>query len=414
MSARVRRYALLWHRYAGLFMAVFLAIAGLTGSILAFRDEIDRMVAPHLYATPRPGVPRLPLTTIAERARDLVPHATISGVNRTFDDQVAVQFTADRNPATGKRYDLGFKTLYVDPWTGAELGRRTGDNPAAGLQNLTSFILHLHDRLLTGPGYLFMGVVALVWTIDCFIAVYLTVPTMLRGFWRQWAPAWQIKRGAGAYRLNLDLHRAFGLWLWPMIFVFAWSSVMFNLRYPVFNFVMGSLFEYESQVDTMLALMDRAKGRENDPLPPVDWTFAETSGRALLEAKAREDGFTLKETSAVGYIPQLGVYAYGARTSRDINPNGTGSLTMFERNGEPLLVLVGRGQHTGNTIETWLASLHTTMGLGRWYQLFVAALGVVITMFSVTGVYLWWKKRKIRRKRTKQPLAAATAASARA
>ncbi|MGE0449261.1 MAG: PepSY domain-containing protein [Vicinamibacterales bacterium] len=70
--------------------------------------------------------------------------------------------------------------------------------------------------------------------------------------------------------------------------------------------------------------------------------------------------------------------------------------------GEPLLLLVGRGQHTSNTIETWLAALHTTRGLGRWYQIVVAAFGLVTAMFSVTGVYVWWKKRKIRRRRTLQ------------
>ena len=60
----------------------------------------------------------------------------------------------------------------------------------------------------------------------------------------------------------------------------------------------------------------------------------------------------------------------------------TGSI---ERNGEPLLVLVGRGQHIGDTIETWLAALHTTIGLGRSCQISVAVLGAVITMASVPG-----------------------------
>ena len=35
----------------------------------------------------------------------------------------------------------------------------------------------------------------------------------------------------------LDLHRAGGLWLWAMLFVFAWSSVAFNLT-PAYDAVM--------------------------------------------------------------------------------------------------------------------------------------------------------------------------------
>lgn len=118
MSARTRRYALLWHRYAGLFMAGFLALAGLTGSVLAFRDRIDRWLSPQLYATIRPGVPPLDLQTLAERANGLVPHARVSGVSLVDVDQAQVTFTADRDPATGKPRPLGFTAFYVDPWTG--------------------------------------------------------------------------------------------------------------------------------------------------------------------------------------------------------------------------------------------------------------------------------------------------------
>jgi uncharacterized iron-regulated membrane protein len=31
------------------------------------------------------------------------------------------------------------------------------------------------------------------------------------------------------------------------------------------------------------------------------------------------------------------------------------------------------------------------------YQIFVFVLGLLITMLSVTGVYIWWKKRRARK-----------------
>ncbi|MFN7984489.1 MAG: PepSY-associated TM helix domain-containing protein [Vicinamibacterales bacterium] len=406
MSARTRRYALLWHRYAGLFMAVFLAIAGLTGSILAFRQEIDRWLSPQLYAPVRAGVPPLDLVTLAQRAQGLVPHARVSGVNRLVPDQAQVLFTPDKDPATGKRYPLGFSVFLVDPWTGRELGRRNGDDISKGRQNLPSFLLHLHDSLLSAPGFVFMGVIALVWTIDCFIAVYLTMPPMLRRFWRQWQPAWQIERGLGAYRLNLDLHRAFGLWLWPIMFVFAWSSVMFNLRYPVYDYVMRSVFDYESQIQIILGLTRNGRMNRNAEMPiDVDWRQAETTGRAMLEARGRERGFTVGESTTLVYLPPFDVFSYGARTSKDIRRTDAGAAVMFDRSGKALLVLTPSGDHVGNTVESWLSALHTADVFGRWYQWFVALLGVVITMFSATGVYLWWKKRRVRRARRRRFLA---------
>jgi len=34
---------------------------------------------------------------------------------------------------------------------------------------------------------------------------------------------------------------------------------------------------------------------------------------------------------------------------------------------------------------------------GRPYQVFVCLLGLVVAMLSVTGVYIWWKKRRGRK-----------------
>jgi uncharacterized iron-regulated membrane protein len=53
------------------------------------------------------------------------------------------------------------------------------------------------------------------------------------------------------------------------------------------------------------------------------------------------------------------------------------------------------GQHSGNTISTWLWGLH--YGDIRDflpYRILICVFGLVLTVLSVTGVYIWWKKRK--------------------
>ena len=39
-------------------------------------------------------------------------------------------------------------------------------------------------------------------------------------------------------------------------------------------------------------------------------------------------------------------------------------------------------------------ALHMANVFGLPYRIFVCALGILITMLSVTGVYIWWKKRR--------------------
>ena len=55
----IRRYFIWQHRWTGLLMASFLFVVGLTGSLLAFNSELERLISPQLFATPRPGVARL-------------------------------------------------------------------------------------------------------------------------------------------------------------------------------------------------------------------------------------------------------------------------------------------------------------------------------------------------------------------
>ena len=42
----VRQFFVFLHRWVGLAMTVFLVIVGLTGSVLAFREEIDVLAQP--------------------------------------------------------------------------------------------------------------------------------------------------------------------------------------------------------------------------------------------------------------------------------------------------------------------------------------------------------------------------------
>lgn len=395
-SLAVGRGFWIWlHRYCGLAMASFLIIVGLTGSLLAFNFELERVLAPQLFATRRPRVAPLDLATLAERAQIIVPHGRVERVGYTEADQVQVDFAARNNPATGRPYDLGFSEFFIDPWTGQELGRRKRGDLSQGLVNVMPFVYELHWRLVAGDlGQWTLGITALIWTLDCFNGFYITLPVFRSGFWRRWKQAWMIKRGAGAFRLNFDLHRAGGLWVWPLLFVFAWSSVMMNIR-PVYEGVMKTVFDYQSPVD---AFLSRARPNVS---PRLDWRAAEAAGKRLITEQSRTRGFTAGTPLSLMYFSGTGAYLYEVRGSRDVftrAPKGGGTSVMFDGNtGELRELSEPTGEHTGNTIESWLYALHMARVFGRPYQIFVSVLGLLVGMLSITGIYIWWKKRASRR-----------------
>lgn len=387
-----RRLWLRLHRWAGLAMTVFLVVVGLTGSLLAFNTELERVFAPQLFAPLRPGVAPLDLATLAERAQAQVPQARVQSVNRVEPDQVSVWFVPRADLATGRPQELGFSEFFVDPWTGAELGRRRRGDLSQGLVNLMPFVYELHWMLALGEvGQWTLGIVALIWTLDSLNGLYLTLPVTLRGFWRRWWKAWQVKRGAGTFRLNFDLHRAGGLWTWALLVVFGWSSVMMNIR-PWYEPVMQAVFDYRSPMESFAPL---AQPRES---PRLDWRAAQAVGERLMAEQSASHGFTVGERLGLMYFPELGAYLYEVRGSRDVferAPKGGSTTVMFDGDSGALRELSQpSGEHTGNTVESWLYALHMARVFGLPYRLLVCMLGLWIVMLSVTGVYVWLKKRR--------------------
>jgi hypothetical protein len=58
-------------------------------------------------------------------------------------------------------------------------------------------------------GLWLLGGIAIIWTIDCFVGFYLTLParrreaaTAERSWWQRWGPAWRVRWSGGSTRLN--------------------------------------------------------------------------------------------------------------------------------------------------------------------------------------------------------------------
>jgi uncharacterized iron-regulated membrane protein len=54
-----------------------------------------------------------------------------------------------------------------------------------------------------------MGIVAMVWVLDAFIAAWLAFPSR-----RAWKKSFAFRFDEGGYRLSFDLHRSDGVWPW--------------------------------------------------------------------------------------------------------------------------------------------------------------------------------------------------------
>ena len=107
-----RHFWVLIHRYAGLYIAFFLIVAGFTGSILAFSPELNSWLNPPAKIALQ-DKPRLDEFTLHEKALALSPHSLINQLNfnRKPDEAYSAYLESRIDPVTGKPYELAFDTV---------------------------------------------------------------------------------------------------------------------------------------------------------------------------------------------------------------------------------------------------------------------------------------------------------------
>ena len=404
----LRHSAVLIHRYAGLFMAAFLIVIGLTGSIIVFNSELTHWLDP----PPQVGAQNAAVLdglVLRDRAQALYPTASFNYVNlHVAKDQAFLTPAEPRiDPATKQPFDLGFEALYLDPYTGRELGRvQSGGNWPITRHNIVPLINRLHYALALPDswGLWLFGIVAVIWTLDCVVSVYLTFPTRLQrsaatgsesagrswlGRW--WRPSWLVKWRGSPFRINFDLHRAGGLWLWLLLAVFAWSGVGFNLSDQFYTPVMHALFGMPDVYGNGVPALPNP---HTDPATP--WEEIRETARRELQSRSLALNFRVLGEEGLYYQPDKGLFTYLVRSDRDVTSEGGGSVLLLDDRGRPLGFSLPTGQNVGATLNTWLFALHTAEVWGMPFRLFVALMGILVSGFSITGVYIWWKKRRAR------------------
>lgn len=395
------------HRWAGLFIAVFLAISGFTGAIISWDHELDEWLNPHLFDahTQGPAKDPMELVRIVEAAD---PKAEVVFFPTLFEPghTALISVGGKIDPKTGQLFDLPYNQVYVDPVSGEITGKRLWGKISLNSEDLLPFLYKLHYSMhipdfagIDRWGFWFMGIIAIVWTIDCLVGFYLTLPQRrqrraekgphARTWWQRWKPAWLIKSGAGSYRLNLDLHRAFGLWFWLLLFIVAFSSISMNLGDLVVRPLVSTVAPltpdpFDDNVPT-----DMTK------LIPAKVSYEQAIDIAAKEGKSR--GWS-EPVNSVFYGRLWGLYAISyAHPGEEHGTNGMTRMLFFS--GNDGAVVGGRVPWEGTAGDVFMQlqfPLHSGRIAGLPGRIAISVLGLVVALLSVTGIIVWAKKRAAR------------------
>jgi uncharacterized iron-regulated membrane protein len=379
--AQLRRLLFQFHMWIGLILGLLLALLGLSGSVLVYDDAIADFLAPPPQAVARGEA--LPLDKIVEAARGAAGRGAMQiSLPREPGDAISVRVTGRQGEGAGRGGGEGrgegrrarqsaegappasggpraaATQVFIDPVSGAVLGSRKAQLPP-----ILMFAHQLHGNFLMGrDGRTFVGWLGVAMLILGATGLVLWWPK--RG---QWKYAFFVRRSAKGLRFHRELHAATGIWIFIVFMAVSFSGVV--LAFP-------NLMQSGSRPSFNL--------REGPEIVPG------TGQRLGADAALALARTALPDATPTGLsIP--------ARPDRTIVVN----MLAHGAVGAAVYIDPWRGDIVGQrdpsqSFLAWQRPVHQGTGLGPVWRALVFLSGFVPTLFVVTGVIMWAKKRRRR------------------
>jgi uncharacterized iron-regulated membrane protein len=380
--AQVRHTLFTVHMWVGLILGILLAALGLSGSLLVYDETISDWIAPPPRA--ETAGQALPLSMIADIARRTAEEQgagrgamqIIVPQNKT-DAVVVVRFNGispmgtqpapngERRSAEGgnRRGAEGAAPrgrglqMYIDPVSGEVLGSRRFVQPG-----LLTFAHQLHGNFLMSreTGRPFVGWLGVAMCLLGISGLVLWWPK--RG---QWKYAFKVRSTATGLRFHRELHAATGIWIFLIFMAVSFSGVV--ISWPR---TMGLT----------------APGAGPQQVPAVETQQGKTLGatEAAIAAATAVPDITLRSITLPGRPDRpitVNYLSNGAINAALLLDPTSGKVLLKRDNSERFLA--------------WMRPVHDG-SLGAVWKFLVFLSGLVPTLFVVTGLVMWWKKRQRR------------------
>lgn len=377
-SLKTRRK--LWlkvHLWLGLSLGLFLAMIGLTGSVLVFWHEIDTALNPALYQNATPPDRQKSLDEILDAAKHAAPPGWASSwtqIPTTSNENYVFSFYyPNTSPPPEQAQSI---TLGINPYTAEMTHKRVfyhGSNPLKHC--LVGFFFKLHYALLLGEtGATLVGILAVLFLISALSGLILWWP--LTGQWRR---VLTIKSKASIERFNHDLHQTAGFYSLVVLLAVVVSGIYFNLpdqfRWLVQRF---SPLTPEAQVQA----------------PPPTSTAMPTLETLLQQARLASPGGVSRNYDFSG--GDSGLFSACFDDVPELRRHVVASRCLVFDRADGKLLQIRDAVHGsgGDLFMLWQWPLHSGQAFGWTGRILVFISGLICPLLFATGVIRWLQKRR--------------------
>jgi uncharacterized iron-regulated membrane protein len=381
--SRLKKRRKLWlsvHLWLGLLLGFFLAVFGITGSILVFYEEIDNVLNAELRIVQAPAQGESAYRSVAEiqsAAIAAMPaQAKLRFINYPADAASSYRFGFVIPSAAADGKDEW--QVHVNPYTAHVLGKhlikKAGDVfPCA----LIPFVFRLHFALLAGEtGGIIVGIMGVILLFSVLTGLIVWWP--LTGNWRR---VLSIKPRASAERFNHDLHQTSGSYTFPILFVVLLSGVYMNLPDQFMALV-------KQLSPGTQGFMDNPHSSPPEGKKPIGLGQALNTVRSQYP-EGRVDWLTPPDTEndiyriRINNVPELSRFWSERQVFVD---QYTGAILKVQ---DPST----RGTF-GQTFIEWQWPLHSGRAFGWTGRILVFLSGLACPVLFTTGLIRWLQKRR--------------------
>lgn len=376
---KLREFLFRAHKTIGIVFGLAFVLVGLSGSVLAFREDIDELLNYSLMrVAPTYNESFRPIDEIFAAASSQIP-----------ENAKLERFTMPRHPhaAASLSYmvetddlDSYFYEIFINPYTATVTGQRLkihGEDQFS--QPFIQILMAFHWTLLLGVNNAYLiGCVGIFFFFSIFIGLYLWRPAN-----NNWRAALTFKWRASSERITYDIHRNIGFY--GAIFLVIMTSTGVAMIFKPATRALTSLF-------TVV---------HNDP------DFGKS--KPLKEGKPIGLGEVVKIADSVfstGRIISIslpssptGVYVVGKIS--DSEPNKTRAyknVGIDQYSGDILHVQDPAAFSVGDKIFEWLFPLHTGEFFGEFGRPILFLIGLIPFLLFTTGLLRWRQKFSVRKR----------------
>lgn len=363
---KIRNTAFHLHRWLGLIGGILLCIAGLTGAVLVFWHEIDRVVLTQRFGQIMPTGERIAIATVVNtvKATYAARSFTLGSIN--FPEHADQPYLVWLEAPAERHWQV-----FVNPFTGQIMGDREWESSWVGM------IYELHYKLWAGDtGLLIMGIVALLTLLLSITGIVLWPG------WRKLIAGFKIKwKNAHIKRTNFDIHKVAGIITAIFLAFIGFTGFAWNVP--------------QAKITDAI----HAVTFTPNPAAPVSKPIPGKQPMAIADLIQRADAVVPNATTTYISFPEKPeeLFRMGKRQAQETDKWGNTRVYLDQFTGEVIQLENGLKPTRAEAILNQFGAVHFGTFWGIPSRILYVFVGLAPTVLMVTGVVMWAYRRRLKK-----------------